>query len=167
MNYKIGIKIAESNIDNLRYALNKSERGKSWLLNVNAQFSKLTQRGEGRNSSLSQPAKELNHPWKLMRWHIPVHHGIPQWKSHFEYRWGLTWILHAAIILLIPVATPRHAINPVQTSVTHSKDQSTTWERKMKRSPFLLTQRNECPCSFLPLGHWIPPSFYLFWQLFH
>lgn len=93
-------------------------------------------------------------------------------ESHFEHSWGLSCVLHTGILLLIPVVTPN--VTTYQMPPTLSKPQPLSAENsvyylreKMKSSPFLLSQRNGCLCPFLSLGHWIPASFYILWELFH
>lgn len=126
-------------------------------------FSKGTQRGEGRNIFLIQLAKELSHLWQLIRWHISLDNGIPQWKDHFEHSCSLSWVLHAAILFLIPVVTTQW-MPPTLSKPQSSAENSVCYLRVKKEVIFfLLSRRKKCLCSFLQLDHWIPISFYLLW----
>lgn len=122
----------------------------------------------------SQPAKELSHPWQTVRWHISPDDGIPQWKRHSDRSWGLSWGLHTAMLLLIPVVTPNvttHKMPPALSKPQSlSADNYVYYSReKNKAISFPLVSKKWVPLYLSPtwrIPSWIS-SFYLLWALSH
>lgn len=112
-----------------------------------------------------------------MGWHVPLYDGIPQWKSHFEHSWA--WVGSSTLPFFYSflwfLVTPRDAINPVQTSITLSRELSlrlqrekwghflSCWLKEMSASVLFSNLATESLLSFIFSGHYStsPPQFYL------